>query len=64
MVEFILASQSPRRKSLIQLLGYPFSVMVADVDEASITDPDSVVNVVKTAVLTQLASPTQTGRDK
>ncbi len=51
MVEFILASQSPRRQSLIKLLGYPFSVMVADVDEASITDPDPAVNVVKTAVL-------------
>ena len=50
MLEFILASQSPRRQSLIQLLGYPFSVMAADVDEASITDADPAVNVVKTAV--------------
>ncbi len=36
---------------LIRLAGYPFSVMAADVDERSITDPDPVVNVVKTAVL-------------
>ena len=50
MLEFILASQSPRRQSLIQLLGYPFSVMAADVDETSITDADPAVNVVKTAV--------------
>jgi MAF protein len=51
MVEFILASQSPRRRVLVRLLGYRFSVMVADADEASITHPDPAVNVVKTAVL-------------
>ena len=51
MVEFILASQSPRRQSLIKLLGYPFSVKAADVDEASITHPDPAMNVVETAVL-------------
>lgn len=51
MVKFILASQSPRRQSLIKLLGYPFSVKVADADEASITHPDPAANVVKTAVL-------------
>lgn len=51
MVEFILASQSPRRRELVNLLGYPFSVMAADVDEASITDPDPAANVMATAVL-------------
>ncbi len=30
---FVLASQSPRRRQLLQLLGYPFDVYVADVDE-------------------------------
>lgn len=62
MVEFILASQSPRRQSLIQLLGYPVSVMVADVDEASITHPDPAINVVKTAVFkaTTIAQKVQT----
>lgn len=30
---FVLASQSPRRRQLLQLLGYPFEVYVADVDE-------------------------------
>lgn len=50
-LEFILASQSPRRRELIQLLGFPFRVMVADVDEDSITDPDPAVNVVETARL-------------
>ncbi|MBE2223318.1 MAG: septum formation protein Maf [Anaerolineae bacterium] len=51
MVEFILASQSPRRQSLIYLVGYPYVVRVADADEASITHPDPAVNVVETAVL-------------
>ncbi len=48
---FILASQSPRRRELIQLLGFPFQVMVADVDEDSITTPDPIRNVVQTAQL-------------
>lgn len=30
---FILASQSPRRRQLLALLGYPFEVIVPDVDE-------------------------------
>lgn len=50
-IEFILASQSPRRRELIQLLGFPFRVIVADVDEDSVTDADPAVNVVKTAQL-------------
>ena len=51
MVELILASASPRRRELMGLLGLPFKVMVADVDEDSITDPDPAVNVVETARL-------------
>lgn len=51
MIKFILASQSPRRQSLIKLLGYPFSIRVADVDEMSITHPDPATNVIETAVL-------------
>lgn len=50
-IEFILASQSPRRRELIQLLGFPFQVMVADADEDSITVPDPALNVVQTAQL-------------
>lgn len=50
-VAFILASQSPRRQALVNLLRYPFMVMAADVDEASITDPAPARNVVATAVL-------------
>ena len=50
-ISIILASQSPRRRDLLQLLGLPFQVMVAAADEESVTDPDPVVNVVKTARL-------------
>ncbi len=50
-IHFILASQSPRRRELLQLLGYPFKVMVADVDETSVTVPNPAVNVVQTAQL-------------
>lgn len=32
-MELILASQSPRRKELLQLLGLPFVIRVADIDE-------------------------------
>jgi MAF protein len=49
--QFILASQSPRRRELMQLLGFPFQVMVADADEDSITTPDPTRNVVQTARL-------------
>lgn len=49
--QFILASQSPRRRELIQLLGFPFQVMVADADEDSVTIPDPARNVVETAWL-------------
>ncbi len=33
MRNLILASQSPRRKELLEKCGYPFSVCVADIDE-------------------------------
>ncbi len=51
MVKLILASQSPRRRELIKLLGYPVRVESADVDESLVTDPDPAVNVVETARL-------------
>ncbi len=50
-IEFLLASQSPRRRQLVQLLGFPVRPLAADVDEDSITVPDPAVNVVDTAVL-------------
>lgn len=51
MIEFILASQSPRRRELIQLLGYPFMTVSADADEASVDVTDPALNVQQTAVL-------------
>ena len=51
MVELILASQSPRRRELIKLLGYPVRVMSADVDESLVTEPDPAINVIGTARL-------------
>lgn len=51
MTELILASASPRRRALMELLRLPFRVMVADVDEDSITDPDPTTNVIETARL-------------
>lgn len=47
----ILASGSPRRQDLIRLLGLPWQVMVADVDETTIDHPDPAVNAVQTARL-------------
>ena len=38
-MEVILASQSPRRKELMGLLGIPFTVRVADIDETM--DPEA-----------------------
>ena len=51
MVEFILASQSPRRRQLLTLTHYPFQVIAADVDEESIMNPDPAGNAIETAVL-------------
>ena len=51
MPNFVLGSQSPRRKTLFGLLGVPFEVRVADVNEESVTHPEPAVNVVETAVL-------------
>ncbi|MCB9422699.1 MAG: septum formation protein Maf [Ardenticatenaceae bacterium] len=51
MVELVLASQSPRRRELITLLGYPVRAVSADVDESLVDEPDPAVNVVGTARL-------------
>ncbi len=51
MINFILASQSPRRQALLRLVGYPFEIQIANADEDSVTDLDPAVNVVKTAQL-------------
>lgn len=51
MMKLILASQSPRRRKLVGLLGYPVQLAVADADEESITDPDPAVNALETTRL-------------
>ena len=51
MIRFILASQSPRRRELLQLLGYPFQSLSADADEDSIDVAEPALNVQQTAVL-------------
>lgn len=63
-VELILASQSPRRQALIQLVGYPYWSMVAGVDESSVTHPDPAVNVVETAQLKARTIAGRAGNDK
>ena len=47
----ILASASPRRQELIQLLGLPWRVVVAQVDESSVSHPDPAQDVIQTARL-------------
>ena len=51
MTRFVLASQSPRRRQLLALCGYPFQVMASKVDEESIDHPDPATNVLQTARL-------------
>lgn len=46
---FILASQSPRRRQLLALLGYPFEVVVPDVDEDLHLDAGPATYVLRTA---------------
>lgn len=46
---FILASQSPRRRELLGLLGYPFRVLVSGVDEDAHLDAGPATYVLRTA---------------
>lgn len=50
-MKFILASGSPRRRYLIQLLGFRWQIMVAEVDEDSVHHPDPAQDVIQTAHL-------------
>ncbi len=65
MARFILASQSPRRRELIGLCGYPFDTLAADVDESSGSDPDPAHDCTQTArlkakaILNQIDLPRQ-----
>jgi MAF protein len=48
---FILASASPRRRELVRLLGMPWHLLEAAVDERIVADREPGANVVKTAAL-------------
>lgn len=61
-IDLILASQSPRRRELLQLLGLPFSIMVANADEDSVVEPDPALNVVETARLKSKIVATELGK--
>ena len=63
MPDLILASASPRRHALIQLLRRPVTVRPTAVDEESVTHPDPVVNVVRTARLKAEAAAAGADRD-
>ena len=49
MTKLILASGSPRRRALIQLLNYPAQVVVSNVDEEAIMIADPAAYVLETA---------------
>lgn len=65
---FILASQSPRRRELFALLGYPFEIVVPDVDEDVHLGADPAAYVLLTArqkaeaVAAALAADSPAGR--
>lgn len=61
--DFILASASPRRRMLLQLLNIPFTVEVADVDEDSIVDSDPLLNVQRRSLLKAAGLEVATQRD-
>ncbi len=46
-MKIILASKSPRRKEILENLGFEFDIITADTDESSdITDPESLVQIL------------------
>lgn len=60
-MEIILASQSPRRKELLKLLGHPFTVQVASVDE---TMEDLPVEQAVAALSRRKATAIEAGKDR
>ena len=50
-MKYILASSSPRRRKLIQLLGLQWQFMVAEVDDSSVHHPEPAQDVSQTAQL-------------
>lgn len=46
-MKIILASKSPRRKEILENLGFEFEIITADTDESSdVTDPESLVQIL------------------
>ena len=58
-MNLILASQSPRRKELLGLLGIDFEIRVADIDEAMDSAADPRDEVARVSRLKALAVPRQ-----
>lgn len=48
-MNLVLASQSPRRKELLAILGYPFTVVPASIDETPIFGEDAETFTVRVA---------------
>ena len=49
MKQLVLASQSPRRKTLLEQLGYQFSTLVADIDESVCDHENAEAYVLRVA---------------
>jgi len=49
-LSLILASKSPRRKSLLEQLGYPFTCVSADIDESILTAETAENYVLRVAI--------------
>ena len=46
-MKIILASKSPRRKEILENLGFEFEIITADTDESSdVTDPEALVQIL------------------
>ena len=60
-MQLILASQSPRRKELLALLGIPFAVRVADIDETMDPAKSPYEEVARVSRLKAEAIPRQPG---
>ena len=54
-MDLILASQSPRRRELLGLMGHPFVIRVADIDETMDPDGDPYDEVARVSRLKAMA---------
>lgn len=60
----VLASSSPRRHRLIQLVKMPYRIQAADVDESSVDHSDPAMNVAQTASLKSAYVSKRSGLNK